>query len=259
MRMGNPAVRRVAKMASRGELSGSGEQATYKGVYLKAALFALVTIISAVAVEAIFWWAVANGAFEVIVPIITATAIVSVVLVVMALVIAFVPSTVKFLGIIYVVLEGALLGLFAALIDALVFPGLSIAAFIATALVFVIALAVNKFTQARVSSRFVRGLMVVVISLVLVEAIMGLLSLFGLFSFQQIWWLQLLISVVCVIWATVMIFWDLQNIDYIVQTGAHKSYEWYFAFSLVTTLIYLYIEILELLVRLFALFANNRN
>ncbi len=56
-----------------------------------------------------------------------------------------------------------------------------------------------------------------------------------------------------------MLFWDLQNIDYIVQSGADKKYEWNVAFSLVTTLIYMYVEILELLVRIMALFSRNKN
>lgn len=55
-----------------------------------------------------------------------------------------------------------------------------------------------------------------------------------------------------------MLMWDMQNIDYLVKSGADKKYEWNVAFSLVTTLIYLYVEMLELLLRLVMLFGKNK-
>ncbi len=48
MRLGNPAVRRYARKAERGELEVFEKRATYGGVYLKAALYAALTIIAAV-------------------------------------------------------------------------------------------------------------------------------------------------------------------------------------------------------------------
>ena len=257
MTIGNPTMRHWVKKSNDGFLMSQNATATYKGVYSKAALFALATILSAVAVEAFFWWSIVNSRFEVLVPIITGLVFASIALVVIALIVTFVPSTVKVLGFVYTILQGAELGLLTALVDALVIPGLSLAALVATAAVFFIALAVNRFTQFRISSVFVRGLLTVVISLVLVEVVMALASLFLPVDFAAFWWIQLIISAVCIIWATIMIFWDLQNIDYIVQRGADKTYEWNVSFALVTTLIYLYIEILELLVRLAALFSKN--
>ena len=106
-----------------------------------------------------------------------------------------------------------------------------------------------------------RGCMVVFFSIIVVELIMWLLTAVGLFSYESttIWWIQTAISAICVIWAAIMLTWDLQNIDYLVQSGADKKYEWNFAFSLVTTLVYLYVEILELLLRLVVLFGNKKN
>ncbi len=106
-----------------------------------------------------------------------------------------------------------------------------------------------------------RGLMVAFFSLIVVELIMWALTAFGVFSYEStaLWWIQLAVSAVCVIWATIMLTWDLQNVDSLVKSGADKKYEWNVAFSLVTTLIYLYVEILELLLRLVMLFGNKKN
>lgn len=106
-----------------------------------------------------------------------------------------------------------------------------------------------------------RGLMVAFFSLVIVELVMWMLTAFNVINYASstLWWIQLAISAVCVIWATIMLTWDLQNIDILVQSGADKKYEWNVAFSLVTTLVYLYLEILELLLRLVMLFGNKKN
>ena len=178
-------------------------------------------------------------------------------MIIISLVIVFVPSTVKVLGCIYAIIQGGLLGLLATFVD-MFYPGIALAAFLGTAIVFLVAIVVNSVFKVRISSRFVRGILVALISLIVVQFLMFMLSLFGVFSYVQYMWVQIAISSLCIIWATVMLFWDLANIDYIVQVGADKTYEWNVAFSLVTTLIYLYVEILELLLRLAALFSRNK-
>ena len=52
---------------------------------------------------------------------------------------------------------------------------------------------------------------------------------------------------------------DLQSAEAIVAGGVDKSYEWNVSFAIVTTLIYIYVEILELLVRLAAIFGRNKD
>ena len=258
MRLGNPAVRRYVKKAENGQLGALEKRATYAGVYLKAALYAGLTIVAAVVTELLMLHFIATGNGNAIATVGIATAVCAVPLLVISLVIVFVPSTAKVLGCIYAVLQGGLLGLLATFVD-MVYPGIALAAFLGTAIVFLVAIVVNSVFKVRISSRFVRGLMVALFSLVIVQLVMFMLSLFGVFSYTQYLWVQIAISALCIIWATVMLFWDLSNIDYLVQTGADKKYEWNVAFSLVTTLIYLYVEILELLVRLAAIFSSNRN
>lgn len=52
---------------------------------------------------------------------------------------------------------------------------------------------------------------------------------------------------------------DLQSAEAMVTGGIDKRYEWNVAFAIVTTLIYIYLEILELLVRIAAIFGRNKN
>lgn len=258
MRIGNPSLRRWVRKSSSGEIGVETNAATYGGIYLKAALFAIITIVAAVATEVGVLYAIGTGNYEALVYVGIAAAVSAIPLLIIALIIAFVPSTVKVLGIIYAAVQGALLGLLATLID-IFYPGIAFAAFLATAIVFLVSLLVNKLCRVRISSGFVRGLMVAFFSLLAIELVMWMLSLFGVFNAAAYFWVQFIVCALSIIWATVMLFWDLQNIDYMVQTGADKKYEWNVAFALVTTLIYMYVEILELFLRLAAIFGKSKN
>lgn len=260
MRMGNPSVRRLIAKSNRGEMGIEIQPATYKGVYGKAALFAFLTIAAAVITEIAMLWAINNGRIaETLIVVGIATTVCAIPLIIMSFVIAFVPSTAKSLGIVYALLQGGLLGCLALFVD-MFYPGIAFAAFLGTSIVFLISLAVNRLMEVKVSGRLVRGLMIAVFSLMAVELIVWLLSFTGIFGdLTALWWVQLIVSAVCIVWATVMLTWDMQNVDYLVRSGADKKYEWNVAFSLVTTLIYLYVEILELLLRLVMLFGRNKN
>lgn len=257
MRMGNPAIRRFTKKVESGQFEGAGNGATYLGVYLKAALYGALTIVAAVVTELLVLHFIATGDVAALITVGIAAFVCLVPMLIISLIIAFKPATVKVLGCIYAVIQGGLLGLLATMVD-LYYPGIALAAFLGTAIVFLVALVINSVFKVKISSKFTRGLMVALLSLIAVQLIMFVLSLFGVFNYVQYMWVQIGISALCIIWATVMLFWDLSNIDYIVQSGTDKKYEWNVAFSLVTTLIYLYIEILEVLVRLAALFSRNK-
>ena len=179
-------------------------------------------------------------------------------MIVIAFVIAFVPSTAKVLGSIYCIMQGLCLGLMVYFIDSL-YPGIAFAAVLGTIVVFVMTIVLNQYLEVRVSNRFFRACFIAFCSLIVVELIMLVLSLFGIVMFSQLIWLQVLISAICVFMAAVTLMWDLQNVENMVNCGVDKRYEWNVSFSLITTLIYLYIEILELLLRLAMIFGKNRD
>ncbi len=260
MTLGNPAVRRIVKKTQNGELLSENERrATYLGVYLKTALFVAITVIAALLAEFLLYRAIANGQIEEALTVVGIAAGVSVIpMLIISLVIVFVPKTVKVLGFVYALLQGAFIGLLTSLVD-LVYPGIALAAFLGTVMVMGISLLLHTVLKVRIGNSFVRCLMVIGVSLAALQLVMFLVSLTGFFSYTAYIWIQLAVSAFCVIWATVMLFFDFRNIDAVVQTGADKKYEWNVAFSLTTTLIYMYIEILELLLRIAMLFGRNKN
>lgn len=260
MRIGNPSVRRWATKSGSVPLNPEVTPITYKGVYGKTAILALLTIIAAVATEFSLLYAIVNGEWEFILTAVIAAAVAFVPMIIMSLVIAFVPTSAKYLAPVYSILQGALLGSIALFVD-IAYPGIAFAAFLGTAIVFIVCVLVNRFLEVKISNRFVRGMMIAFFSLIIVELIMYVLGACGVFNFSDttIIVIQLIISFVCIAWATVMMTWDLQSIDACVQNGMDKKLEWNLAFSLVTTLVYMYIEILELLLRLVMLFNRNKN
>ena len=95
---------------------------------------------------------------------------------------------------------------------------------------------------------------------VLVELIMLPIMLFtqveGMYT--ALIWIQAIATFICIIFASITIIYDLQSIDYMVQGGADRKYEWPVAFSLTTSLVYLYLQILQLLMRFLALFSSKK-
>lgn len=256
MAMGNPAVRRMTKQAQKGAYAVQSKDASYGGVYSKAAIFALLTIICAVATELVLFKRF-NTYFsdKVFIGLCISLAVCVVLVFILSFVISFIPKTAKVLGFVYAVLQGALLGVLSLIVD-LMAPGVAFAALIGTVIVFALTLVMHYFLRVRISSRLLRGLIVVLFSVLLVQLLMFLLSRVGFFSFRGYFWLQILVSSAYVIWATIMLFMDISSIDALVLGGADKKFEWSMAFSLVTTLTYLYVELLELIVRLIILLGH---
>lgn len=260
MRMSNPSIRHLVNKSRCGAMAAEGEAATYKGVYGKAALLAFITIVCAIVTESVVITLISRVMLDALIGVIIGLIVCSIASFILALVIAFVPSTAKILGIIYCILQGGLLGCLSLFVDIMCeMPGISVAALLGTAIVFLVSIAVNKLLEVKISSRFMRGLMIAALSILIVQLVMWVLSLCNLFDYTAYLLVQLISSAVCIIWATVMLMWDLQSIDFLVQSGTDKKYEWNVAFSLVTTLIYLYVEILELLMRLAMLFKSKKN
>jgi len=252
MRLGNPAVRRALNKVENGEYSADPTKASYKGVYGKTALYAAATLLAAVGTYTASFCTGEVWQYYLI-----AAGISLAPSVIIAFIISFCPSSVKVLGFVYAILQGGFLGVLSAVIDILIMPGIALAALLGTLSVFGISVFAHNFLKVRISNGFLRGLLIAFICILLVQFVMFLVSFTGFFSYTAYIWLEIAASTVCILWATVMISFDLNSIDCIVLGGADKTYEWYFAFSLVSTLIYMYVEILELIVRIAALFMKD--
>lgn len=261
MRMTTPAMRRTLSRVSSDAARGAvATPATFGGIVWKSLYFAGITIIAAIIGIVALSYSVQMEDENTLMTLMIAAVIALVLMLVCSFVVMFKPQSVKVAGTLYSLCQGFLLGMVVLLFE-LVVPGVGFAAILGTAIVFVISVAMNKFLATRVKSNLIRVAFVGLISLFVVELIVTLLAMAtgsqNVFTFY--YWLQLLITAFCVFYASVMLMWELQTANDIVQMGADKIYEWNVSFSLITTLVYLYIQILELIVRLAMIFGRNKN
>jgi len=259
MRMGNPSMRKLVRRAETGEVAIDSSPATFGGITLKSVYFGVVTIVAALVAAALLKYAVNIQSEQILAGVLIGAACCALPMLIFSLIISFVPRTVKVLGTLYALFQGFLLGVAVYFID-LFCPGVAFAAVLGTMLVFIISVALQRVLSVRVTNKVFRVLIVAFTGLLLVELVMFIMALCGVVSmefFKAYWWIQLIASAFCVFYAAILLMWDLQSASYIVEIGADKSLEWQVAFSLVTTLVYLYIEILELIVRFAMLFGRN--
>ena len=128
------------------------------------------------------------------------------------------------------------------------FPGIAFQALIGTAGVFVGMLVVYKTGAVKVTPRFTKwliGAMIGVVVLMLANLVAGLFGVnLGLRDGGP---LAIIFSLVVIGVASFSLLLDFDAADQAVRAGAPARFAWYIAFGLMTTLVWLYIEILRLL------------
>ncbi len=249
---GNPNLRCVVKGSENGKYTAEDSAiVSMKGMAWKSVVLCAVTIISAILSAVLLNYFISTDNEDALFTLIMILAFSAIPLIIISFVIMFFPKTAGVLGIIYCVLEGLVMGVISALFD-LLLPGIAIMAFIGTCIVFLVSLLVFNLLGQKLSGNFVKFVLISFISIILLEGLGYILSLF-VPAFEAVMsniWVQLAISAVMILWASFMILVDLNNMKRLVEYNADKKYEWLAAFSLVTTLIWLYLEILELLAKI---------
>ena len=147
----------------------------------------------------------------------------------------------------YSLLMGVGLGGLAGLLDQQ-FPGIAFQALLGTAGVFVGMLVVYKTGAVKVTPRFTKwmiGAMVGVAVLVIARLVGDIF--FPGNAMSSGGFLSILISLVIIGVAAFSLLLDFDAADAAVRSGAPAKFAWYIAFGLMTTLVWLYIEILRLL------------
>lgn len=262
IRYGNPSVRRWAKKSEAGQLAVNLDSATYRGVMGKGVFMLGLTVFAALAMELTIWYALFRGITtenigSVLVGFLIGLGVAGVLMLVCVIAIAISPTSAKVFGPIYALTQGAFLGLIAAFLN-IIIPLVTVAAMLGTALVFVLCVLLYKRLGVRIQSGAMRTVVISLMSFLLVEIIIVPIMLL-LHMETMVIIIELIASLFCIFFATLTIIWDLQNIDYMVQAGADKKYEWPVAFSLVTSLIYLYLQILELILRIVSIVAVSKS
>lgn len=243
MQLSNPAMSVITRSAA-GEFNfgGMGNVATFSGATTKSIILVAVTcIVGYFSMLYSFGYMYANGAIP---SFLLAGGMIGALVV--ALITIFKPTASPFTAPAYAVFEGIGLGCLSAVFERK-YPGIVSTAVISTFVVVMAMLALWKFRIIVPTARFrsiIMGATFGVAILYLGDLVMGL---FGLPLLPAKGPLSIAISlVICTIAAFNLVI-DFDNIEQAVQQGLPKYFEYFCAFSLLVTICWLYIEILNLL------------
>ncbi len=175
-------------------------------------------------------WLVALGAFGV------------------AMVTIFKPRAAPITAPVYAIAEGVFLGVISKIYNDL-WSGIALQAFLATMATFLVCLALYSFDIVKVTEKFRFVVIAATLGIFVMYAVTMLFSLFGA---DILFWaepsaLGIGISVVICVVAALNLFLDFDMIRRLSVAGAPKEMEWYGAFGITVTVVWLYLEILRLL------------
>ena len=232
MRSSNLVFRRLRNMDFD---NANYEVATYKGVAKKTIIYMMVTILSAIGGIALGY----------IYPALYMTMIIASALTtfIFGLIALLAPRASKVCGVIYCMGEGILVGYISMLFSS-VSNGIVPAALLSTFMVFGVVVCLFVTNIVKVTDRFRRFALTFGISAAISFLVLYLLLTLTGSEFSLSY--TFLVCIISTFLASIYLLLDLDNIRRIVEGGAPKEYEWYTAFGLAYTLIWLYIEILRL-------------
>ncbi|HET6254538.1 MAG TPA: Bax inhibitor-1/YccA family protein [Puia sp.] len=174
----------------------------------------------------------------------------------------FVPRLAKWLSPAYAVLEGFALGGLSAFINDMMktkYPNIVMDAVLLTfGAAFAVYLLYN-FRIIRATNKFRAIIMSSLLGIVIFYVVNMVLGFFGIhipfMQFGDNSVIGIVVNLFVVVIASLSLVLNFDQIETGAQMGAPKYMEWYGAFGLVVTLVWLYLEILQLLSR----FSNNRS
>lgn len=169
---------------------------------------------------------------------------------ILALIITFKKSLAPYLAPVYAAVEGVFLGLVSMVYNQL-FDGIVMQAVTITLLIFAAMLLAYRTGLIRATPMFVKVLMFATLGVGIFYLINWIIVIMGGSSFYMgNSWLSIGISALIAGVAAFNLIMDFTLIDEQSRMGAPKYMEWYSAFGLMVTLIWLYLEILRLLAKL---------
>jgi uncharacterized YccA/Bax inhibitor family protein len=166
---------------------------------------------------------------------------------VLALVVIFKKKVSPALILAYSAAEGVFLGAITGVFEYLV-PGIAFQAILGTALVFVVMLVVYKTGAIKVTPKLTKWIIGATVAAVGLMLINLLLSVFGVNAgLRDAGALGIGFSLLMIGIAAFNFLLDFDMADQMIRGGAPSRMAWYTAFGLMTTLVWLYLEVLRLL------------
>jgi uncharacterized YccA/Bax inhibitor family protein len=175
--------------------------------------------------------------------------------IVLALIICFAPKTAPYLAPLYAVAEGFALGAISAFFEGAfseTFPGIVLTAVSITLLTALVMLFCYQTRLIKVTDKLRSVIIIATASIAVFYFAVIILNMFGVSTsfYHGASLLSIGISAVIVVIAALNLLLDFAFIEKGSQMGAPKYMEWYGAFGLLVTLVWLYLEILRLLSKL---------
>jgi uncharacterized YccA/Bax inhibitor family protein len=168
-----------------------------------------------------------------------------------AILTAFKPHLAKFVGPVYALAQGFAVGAISRAYDA-AYDGIVLQAAGATMAVFLVMLVLYRTQIIKVTDKFRRTVVFATLGIMVMYGVSLLFSLFGatptFLSSPSL--LGIGLSVVISIVAALNLALDFDFIERGSQQGLAKDFEWYAAFGLLVTIVWLYLEMLRLLAKL---------
>lgn len=219
--------------------------ATYAGVAGKALFYLLITVLGAG-----FGIYLMNTNPEGFMSVLIGSFIVGLI---MSLVSFSRPQIAKYTGSVYCIAEGIILGTVSLAFESMI-NGIIISAVIGTfAVVFVISV-LYMTNLVKVTGKFVRFLLIFAISFLLSQLVVWLLSLFIPGLMNAFGGYGLISSALSCALAVFYLFFDMEVIRDTVENGQPKFLEWFAAFGIIYTTLWVYLEVL----RIIAIFSRDR-
>ena len=242
MRTANPALKDDVFAASRA--TASEPAMTLQGTASKSLLLLILAVFAA----SFTWNAVATGNFGIVMPAVLVGGIGGLIV---AVVTVFKPRASPYTAPLYAVLEGLLLGGVSALYNAR-FAGLPLQAVALTFGVFASLLLAYRAGLVRATENFRLGVVAATGGIAIMYLASFVLRFFGVQMpfLHDSSPLSIGISLVVVVVAALNLVLDFDFIERGVAQRAPRFMEWYGAFGLLVTLVWLYLEMLRLLSKL---------
>jgi uncharacterized YccA/Bax inhibitor family protein len=151
------------------------------------------------------------------------------------------------LTLIYSAAEGVFLGALSGVFE-VVYPGIALQAIIGTVGVFIGMLVVYKTGAVKVTPKLTKWIVGAVVGVAILMLFNLISSLaFGFNPLRDGSPLAIAFSILCIGIAAFSFLLDFDQADRMIREGMPSKWAWYTAFGLMTTLVWLYLEILRLL------------
>ncbi len=168
----------------------------------------------------------------------------------------FFPRISPFTAPLYVIVNGLFLGAVSAIAE-YAYPGIVMNALLITFSLFLITLFLYATRIIRVTPGLITAICIATLAIAVTYLVSFILGFFGMSVpyIHDTGWIGIAVSAFVIFIATSNLLIDFNNIEQYTNEGRPKYMEWYGAFGLMVTIIWMYLEVLRLLSKL----ASNRN